>query len=308
VAEVLYYAIPAFVLLLAAEMLSFRYQRDDDLVGYESKDTRTSLAMGGGNVLINAVWKLAVLVAYAGLYELTPLRMPADEWWTYVLLFFADDLAYYWFHRIHHEVRVFWASHVVHHSSRHYNLSTALRQTWTPMTALPFWAPLALVGFAPWMILLQQSISLIYQFWIHTERVKKLPAPVEFVFNTPSHHRVHHGANEVYLDRNYGGILIVWDRLFGSFQGRDRARPVRPDEEHPHVPPDPRRLPRVPRPGPRRAGRGGLAGAARLPLPGSRLVSGRQRRRHLRLSPGAAAPVWLPRPLGSRRPWSYQFC
>ena len=218
-AEVLYYAIPAFVVLLIAELLSFKYLRDDDLVGYESKDTRTSLAMGGGNVAINAVWKFAVLVAYAGLYELTPLRMPADMWWTYVLLFFADDLAYYWFHRVHHEVRVFWASHVVHHSSRHYNLSTALRQTWTPMTALPFWAPLALLGFAPWMILTQLAISLIYQFWIHTERVGRLPAPIEFFFNTPSHHRVHHGANEVYLDRNYGGILIVWDRIFGTFQG-----------------------------------------------------------------------------------------
>ena len=118
--------------------------------------------MGAGNVVVNAVWKLAVVVVYAGLYELTPLRMPADEWWTYVLLFFADDFAYYWFHRIHHEVRVFWASHVVHHSSQHYNLSTALRQTWTPMTALPFWAALALLGFQPWMILTQQAISLIY--------------------------------------------------------------------------------------------------------------------------------------------------
>ena len=87
-----------------------------------------------------------VVAVYAGLYELTPLRMPADMWWTYVLLFFADDLAYYWFHRIHHEMRIFWASHVVHHSSEHYNLSTALRQTWTPMTSLPFWAPLALAA------------------------------------------------------------------------------------------------------------------------------------------------------------------
>ncbi len=218
-AELILYAIPAFVLLLVVELLAFRYARDEELVGYELRDTRTSLVMGGGSVAINTVWKLVVIAVYAGLYELTPLRMPAGEWWTYVLLFFADDLAYYWFHRIHHEVRVFWASHVVHHSSEHYNLSTALRQTWTPMTALPFWAPLALLGFAPWMILLQQAISLIYQFWIHTERLTRLPAPLEYLFNTPSHHRVHHGSNEMYLDRNYGGILIVWDRLFGSFQG-----------------------------------------------------------------------------------------
>jgi sterol desaturase/sphingolipid hydroxylase (fatty acid hydroxylase superfamily) len=225
--DLIIYAIPAFVFLLVLEMLAFRYARDDhdDMVGYESRDTRTSLSMGGGNVVINAVWKLVVIVVYAGLYELTPLRMPADMWWTYVLLFFADDLAYYWFHRVHHEMRVFWASHVVHHSSQHYNLSTALRQTWTPMTALPFWAPLALLGFPPWMILMQLAISLMYQFWIHTERVRKLPAPVEFFFNTPSHHRVHHGANEAYLDKNYGGILIVWDRIFGSFQG-ETERPV----------------------------------------------------------------------------------
>ncbi len=224
-AELIFYAIPAFVLLLAVELWSFRLAADEELVGYELRDTRTSLTMGAGNVAINLVWKLVVVVVYAGLYELTPLRMPADEWWTYAILFFADDFAYYWFHRIHHEVRVFWASHVVHHSSEHYNLSTALRQTWTPMTALPFWAGLALLGFQPWMILTQQAVSLIYQFWIHTERIGRLPAPIEFFFNTPSHHRVHHGSNEIYLDRNYGGILIIWDRLFGTFQGEtERVR------------------------------------------------------------------------------------
>jgi sterol desaturase/sphingolipid hydroxylase (fatty acid hydroxylase superfamily) len=89
------------------------------------------------------------------------------------------------------------------------------------MTAMPFWIPLALLGFAPWMILLQKAINLIYQFWLHTERIGKLPAPIEFVFNTPAHHRVHHGANDVYLDRNYAGILIIWDRMFGTFQGED---------------------------------------------------------------------------------------
>ncbi len=218
-AEVLYYAIPAFVLLLVVEAISFRIARAEELVGYEAKDTATSLSMGVGNVLINIAWKAVVVVVYAALYELTPLRIPADAWWAWAVLFFADDFAYYWFHRVSHEVRVFWASHVVHHSSQHYNLSTALRQTWVPMTYLPFWLPLALAGFEPWMILTQQAISLIYQFWIHTERVGTLPRPIELLFNTPSHHRVHHGANQQYLDRNYGGILIVWDRLFGTFAG-----------------------------------------------------------------------------------------
>ncbi|MEA2346852.1 MAG: hypothetical protein QOG62_639 [Thermoleophilaceae bacterium] len=217
-AEILYYAIPFFVLLLIVEALSFKHIRDDALVGFEKNDTRTSLSLGLGNVIINVGWKLVVLLILAFFYEITPLRMPADAWWTYVLLFFADDLAYYWFHRVSHEVRVFWGSHVVHHSSEHFNLSTALRQTWVPMTYVPFWIPLALLGFAPWMILLQQSVSLIYQFWIHTERIKKMPRWFEAIFNTPAHHRVHHGANQQYLDKNYAGILIIWDRMFGTFE------------------------------------------------------------------------------------------
>jgi sterol desaturase/sphingolipid hydroxylase (fatty acid hydroxylase superfamily) len=218
--QILYYAIPFFLLLLVVEWASYRHLNDDhvELVGYDPRDTRTSLVMGIGNVAVNIVWKLAVVAIYAALYELTPLRIPPEAWWAWPLLFFADDLAYYWFHRVSHESRVFWASHVVHHSSQHYNLSTALRQTWVPMTALPFWIPLALIGFPPWMILLAQSWSLIYQFGLHTERIRRLPRPLEAVLNTPSHHRVHHGANERYLDRNYGGILIIWDRMFGSYE------------------------------------------------------------------------------------------
>ncbi len=284
VAELILYAIPAFVLLLAVELWSFRLAADEDLVGYEARDTRTSLSMGAGNVVINAVWKLAVVVVYAGLYELTPLRMPADEWWTYVLLFFADDFAYYWFHRIHHEVRVFWASHVVHHSSQHYNLSTALRQTWTPMTALPFWAGLALLGFAPWMILTQQAISLIYQFWIHTERVGRLPAPFEFVFNTPSHHRVHHGSNEL-LPRPQ--LRRHPDRLgppVRDLPGGDGAGAVRADAEPAHLQAAPGGLPRVRGDRPRRARRRQLGRAPRLHVPRPWLVAGRAPGRDARLS------------------------
>ena len=225
--EVLYYAIPYFVLLLILEALAFKYLGDDDqgLIGYGGKDTRTSLLLGTGNVVINFAWKFAVLALYVLIYELTPLRLDPGDWWVWVLLFFADDFSYYWFHRISHESRFFWASHVVHHSSQHYNLSTALRQTWVPMTYLPFWLWMPAVGFEPWMVLLAQSWSLIYQFGIHTERIRKLPRPIEYVFNTPSHHRVHHGSNQVYLDRNYGGILVIWDRMFGTFEGEgERVR------------------------------------------------------------------------------------
>ncbi|GAA2675909.1 sterol desaturase family protein [Actinoplanes palleronii] len=212
------YAVPAFLLLIVMEVLSYRFLPDDEERGYEARDTATSLSMGAGSQVIGVPWKLFTAVLYAGLYVLSPFKLDPSHWWVWVLLFFADDLAYYWFHRLHHEVRVLWASHVVHHSSQFYNLSTALRQSWTPMTSLPFWLPLALLGMPPWMIFLQQSISLAYQFFLHTERIDRLPRPVEWFLNTPSHHRVHHGSNDPYLDRNYGGILIVWDRLFRSFE------------------------------------------------------------------------------------------
>jgi sterol desaturase/sphingolipid hydroxylase (fatty acid hydroxylase superfamily) len=228
--ELAAYAAPFFLLMMFVEILAFRReakehaQEQRDLVGYESKDTRTSLTMGTGSVVINAFWHIVLIAVWAFAFELSPLEMDAGDWWIWPLLFVLDDLAFYLYHRVGHEVRVFWASHVVHHSSEHYNLSTALRQPWVPLT-LPFWLPLALLGYKPWMILLAQSWSLIYQFGLHTERIRTLPRPIEFLFNTPSHHRVHHGANDIYLDRNYGGILIVWDRLFGSFQGEtERVR------------------------------------------------------------------------------------
>lgn len=216
--DLILHAIPVFAICLALEAVSFHFLPDDDEKGYELRDATTSLSMGLGQVFINIGWKLVVLAVFAAAYSVAPFHLPADNPLVWVALFFADDFAYYWYHRLHHTVRVLWGSHVVHHSSQFYNLSTALRQTWTPMTALPFWLPLAFLGFSPWMILTQQAISLVYQFFLHTERVQKLPRPLEFVLNTPSHHRVHHGSNPEYLDTNYGGILIVWDRLFGTFE------------------------------------------------------------------------------------------
>jgi sterol desaturase/sphingolipid hydroxylase (fatty acid hydroxylase superfamily) len=217
-------AIPVFVVLLVLEALTFHLARQDDhasgrgYVGYDTKDSATSLSLGLGNVVVNIGWKAVVLATYAALYELTPIRLPTGAWWVWVLLFFADDFSFYCYHRAEHRIRLLWASHVVHHSSQHFNLSTALRQPWTPMGGIAFWAWLPLVGFKPWMILLAQSWNLLSQFWIHTERIQKLPRWYEFVFNTPSHHRVHHGSQPQYLDKNYAGILILWDRIFGSFE------------------------------------------------------------------------------------------
>jgi len=216
--DIILTAIPFFIAFIVIEVLSLWLAPDDDEVGYEVRDTVTSLTMGIGSVGVGLVYKAAQLVVYAALYAVTPLRLDTSLWWVWVVIFFAEDLAYYWYHRAHHEVRILWASHVVHHSSQRYNFSTALRQTWTPFGGIPFWAPLALLGVPVWAIFLQQSISLLYQFFLHTERVGKLWRPVEYVMNTPSHHRVHHGMNNAYLDRNYGGILVIWDRLFRSFE------------------------------------------------------------------------------------------
>ena len=218
--RLIYAAFPAFIVLMIIEALWARraVRENASLKGYEKRDTVTSLLMGIGNVLVSGVTKLGVLAIFAWLWKFRLTTFPADKWWSWVLLFFLEDLCYYWFHRIHHEVRVFWAAHVNHHSSTHYNLSTALRQSWTtPFTVMFFWLPLPLLGFEPAMIFTQQAISLLFQFGLHTEAIGKL-GWLEYIFNTPSHHRVHHGRNVEYLDRNHGGILILWDRLFGTFQ------------------------------------------------------------------------------------------
>jgi sterol desaturase/sphingolipid hydroxylase (fatty acid hydroxylase superfamily) len=217
--------IPLFVLTVVAEVLWVRHLRAEGrpVVGHTWKDTLASLTMGMGNAVVNLAWKGVSFAGYLALYHWTPLRMGSGVW-AWVLLFVAEDFCYYWYHRIHHESRFFWASHVVHHSSQHYNLSTALRQPWAVPTWWPFWAPLALLGFHPAMIVIQQSLNLLYQYWIHTEAIGKLPRPLEWLFNTPSHHRVHHAANPQYLDKNYAGTLMIWDRLFGTFA---------PEEEKP---------------------------------------------------------------------------
>ncbi|WP_298896031.1 sterol desaturase family protein [uncultured Psychroserpens sp.] len=214
--NIILFAIPFFI---ASMLLELYVTIKQDIKTYETKDAFSSIAMGLGNVFLGFFSKAIVLVAFFFIYENFRLFTIPIVWWSFILIFFADDLAYYWFHRISHECRLFWASHVVHHSSQHYNLSTALRQTWSGgFYSFVFWLWLPLLGFHPGMILLQMSISLLYQFWIHTETINKLPRWFEAVFNTPSHHRVHHGKNPLYLDRNHAGILIIWDKLFGTFQ------------------------------------------------------------------------------------------
>ena len=214
--NIILYAIPFFILAMLLELYVTAKQQ---IKTYESKDAFSSIAMGLGNVFLGFASKAIVLLTFFWIYDNFRLFTVPVVWWSFVLLFFLDDISYYWFHRVSHECRLFWASHVVHHSSERYNLSTALRQTWSGgFYTFIFWLWLPLLGFHPAMILLQMSISLLYQFWIHTEAIDKLPKWFEAVFNTPSHHRVHHGSNPIYLDRNHAGILIIWDKLFGTFQ------------------------------------------------------------------------------------------
>lgn len=217
------YAIPFFFLTLWLEprVLS-RMSRK--VAGYERRDTKASLGMGMGSLFFATLVNLAVFGIAKALWphRLFDLgRGPLG--WTVAMI--GWDFSYYWHHRAEHRIRILWACHVNHHSSQHYNLSTALRQPWTPVDAVLFFPGWALLGVEPWMIMFSGGLNLIYQYWIHTEAIDRMPAWFEAVLNTPSHHRVHHGSNPEYLDRNYGGILIVWDRVFGTFE-RERAKVV----------------------------------------------------------------------------------
>ncbi|TLF97565.1 sterol desaturase family protein [Nocardia cyriacigeorgica] len=213
------YALPVFFLSIAVEVLALRDRDHEQVTGYLAKDTRTSLSMGFGSIVSSLIFKLATLVVFVFLWEyVAPWHIPTDTWWSWLLLMVVIDFAWYCNHRFSHRVRIGWAAHQAHHSSEYFNFGTALRQKWNPWSEAIFWAPLPLLGFAPWTIYVAFMFNLIYQFFTHTELIGKLPRPIEFVFNTPSHHRVHHGSDPEYLDKNYAGILIIWDRMFGTFQ------------------------------------------------------------------------------------------
>ena len=218
-------AIPGFILLVMVEMIVARLK---DRRRYCPKDTLTSLALGFGSTIAGLLTAGLIYGLATWLYQFRLIEIPF-VWWAFVLCFVLDDFAYYVFHRSAHRVRWFWASHVIHHSSQHYNLSTALRQTWTGFLSLAFLfrLPLFLIGFPPAMVFFVVGVNLVYQFWIHTELIGRMPAWFEAVMNTPSHHRVHHGVNPRYLDRNYAGVFIVWDRMFGTFQPERADDPPR---------------------------------------------------------------------------------
>jgi sterol desaturase/sphingolipid hydroxylase (fatty acid hydroxylase superfamily) len=209
-------AIPLFIAAIFIEIIFVRFFR---AVGeFEVQDVLTSLLMGTGNVVAGLLFGF---ISYGILIWFWQFKIfdLGFYWWIGLIAFLIDDLRYYCYHRIAHRVRWVWAEHVNHHSSQHYNLSTALRQSWTGhftgMVVLQ--VPLVLLGFHPAFLAFVYGFNLVYQFFIHTETIRKLPKPIEFIFNTPSHHRVHHATNPRYLDSNYAGTLIIWDRMFGTF-------------------------------------------------------------------------------------------
>lgn len=220
----LFFTIPIFIISIFLEFIYFKKLNKNV---YNIKDTLASLAMGFGYLLISTLTSLYVYYIFNFLskFKLFDLASPwvalfntgQVNLFSIVLIFFLDDFCYYWFHRVSHISRFFWCAHETHHSSEHYNFGTALRQSWigAPFTWV-FWSPLAIIGFRPEDIFFQTMINLFYQFWIHTKLTKSFGI-LDYIFNTPSHHRVHHGTEVLYLDKNYAGIFIIWDRIFSTF-------------------------------------------------------------------------------------------
>jgi sterol desaturase/sphingolipid hydroxylase (fatty acid hydroxylase superfamily) len=213
---------PVFLAFVGWEAWYWRKRRPEL---YSLKDSLSNAALALMHQGVDALTWLAVIGLYWWLYQYRLFELPTSGW-TIAALFVAQDFFYYFFHRAHHRVRWMWAAHVVHHSSERLNLSTAFRQSITyPISGMwVFWLPLAWLGFSPTHIVAVVAINLGFQFFVHTQAVGKL-GWLEYVFNTPSHHRVHHARNPQYIDRNYAGVLIVWDKLFGSFVAEDAAVP-----------------------------------------------------------------------------------
>ena len=221
--DVVALSIPAFVVLIVAELI---VDRRKGLGYYRFDAALTDLSCGVGNQVFELFTKAALVALYAALYEAASLwKMPQSSAATWIFAFVAVDLLFYWWHRASHRSNVLWAVHVVHHQSEEFNLAAALRQElFNKVTQLAFYLPLALLGVPPIIFATTVAISTVYMFWVHTRTIDRLGA-FEWVMNTPSHHRVHHGRDPKYVDRNYGGVFIVFDRLFGTYQ-REEEEPV----------------------------------------------------------------------------------
>lgn len=221
-ASMILWALPYFVVLMGLELAAdarngWRHYRS-------LRDTLSNLYIGTGEVLLSLIIKAAMIGVYDVVSRRFSLFSIPDTFWTGLVFLILFDFIYYWAHRLGHEVNFMWAAHVPHHSSEAFNLTVALRQPWFQVLTTWFlFVPLAVLGFSTQMLIIVSALDILYQYWIHTPYIKKLPGWVEFIFNTPSHHRVHHGRQPKYLDKNHGGVLIIWDRLFGTFQAEEET-------------------------------------------------------------------------------------
>ncbi|MHB2250508.1 sterol desaturase family protein [Pseudomonas fitomaticsae] len=218
------YAVPFFFVLMAAELIADRCR---GVSNYRLADAVNSISTGVLSTTTGLLTKGVGLVTYAfALEHLALVRLPADSVWVWVFAFVLYDFCYYWLHRMGHERNILWAAHSVHHQSEDYNLSTALRQTSTGfLLGWIFYLPMAVLGVPLLVFVTVAALNLLYQFWVHTRHIPKL-GWFEWCFVTPSNHRAHHAQNALYMDRNYGGVFIIWDRMFGSFQEEDDNEPV----------------------------------------------------------------------------------
>ena len=231
--KIIVFAFPVFLLLIAVELWwDRRHVRQAALQGgsavssFGLSDTLNNLSLGLMSQVTGVLGKFIGIAIYAAVFGTVAVWPDAElwkHWYGWVLALVIYDFCYYWLHRAGHEVALFWAAHVAHHQSQHYNLSTALRQTSTgALFGWLFYLPMAVLGVPPLVFGIVALVDLLYQFWVHTEHVGQL-GWFDRVFCSPSNHRVHHAVNDGYVDRNYGGIWVVWDRMFGTFEPETKA-------------------------------------------------------------------------------------
>ena len=208
-------SVPVFFILIAIELAYTFYKK---LAYYRLNDSIANLSQGIGQQVTGLFMKTVLFFGYAYIFEHWRLFDLPNTIWIWIILFIGVDFFYYWFHRMSHQVNALWAAHIVHHQSEEYNLTVALRQSWfQSWFSWVFYLPLAWIGFDPLMFLTLSAFNTLYQFWIHTRTIKNMGF-LEYIINTPSHHRVHHGSNPKYIDKNHAGSLIIWDKMFGTFQ------------------------------------------------------------------------------------------
>lgn len=212
--DIIVWAAPVMFLLVAVELLVSHLQNKDY---YEKRETIGSVLVGLGNVGMSLSIKLVLLYGAVWIYNVVPWRMELN-WWTFIPCYIIFDFCSYWAHNISHNQRFWWATHVTHHSGENYNLTTSFRLSWVQYLKILFFLPVAFLGFHPIIFFVTNQIAILFQFWVHTEYIRKMPPIIEYIFATPSNHRVHHGSQEKYINKNYGATFIIWDRIFGTYQ------------------------------------------------------------------------------------------